>query len=151
MTTLYRASVALLMPLLLGASGCRSTATPDETPTGPGDRACTMEFRTYGVTLLGASGQPVTDARVEMRRANGTSILCRFDSDRDCLRPGDVRGYGAPGTYTIMTDGVPVNTAGETFTANLTADGRTAVGTYRFSHDGCHVRKLSGPDTLSLR
>lgn len=146
------ADMRRLLPLLpLVLSACRS-ATPPEAGEGPGQRACTMEFRTYGTTLVDAQARPVTGARVDVRRADGTSILCRSDDARGCLRPADVTGYGAPGTYTLMTDGVQVSTAGETFAAMLTApDGRAAAGTFRFSNDGCHVRKLSGPDTLRLR
>ncbi len=118
---------------------------------GGGARACTMEFRTYGTRLLDAAGQPVPNATVDVKRTNGTSILCRAEGERGCLPPRDVTSYGGPGLYTIISDAVTVSSAGETFTANLTApDGRAIAGTFGFSNDGCHVRKLAGPDTLRL-
>ena len=145
-----------LAALVATAAGCRTSRPAAETPPdlGSGGMACTMEFRTYGVTLVDAAGRLVPGAAVDVRRSDGSTLRCATDDERGCLRPDAAIPSAdppeVPGPYhVIMTDGVRVAPAGETFTVNARAPGGEAVAaTYRFRFDGCHVRKVAGADTL---
>lgn len=109
-----------------------------------------MEFRSYAVRVQTASGQPVTDARLAIRRSDGSDLACTADSQEGCIAPrGDAPG-GSLSSYTIMTDGVPVSRSGENITVTASSGGQSVASVFRFQHDGCHVRKVSGPDVLTL-
>lgn len=128
----------LIAPALLLATGCASRRAA--TPEPPGQRVCTMDFRSVGVTLVDGTERPVEDARVEVRRASGEIVT----TDGALGRP-------SMGRYVIADDGTRVVPSGETFTVNASRDGRAVAGVYRIGHDGCHITKLSGADTLRLR
>lgn len=146
------AAMRRLLPLLVLVSGCRLfwNGDSDEPP-----RACTMEFRMFDVTVLDASGAPVQNARIDVRRgASGASIVCPDASEQaGCVVPGSGAGFDGQGNgrYLVMSDGVEVQRGGERFTVQAARDGQQAEAVLGFRHDGCHVQKTAGPDTLTLR
>lgn len=143
--------LAAVLPLALAACAPRTVPVEAPAPAIPdGERMCTMEFRTYSVRVESPRSTPVSDVRLDVRRADGTSLVCSAEGQTGCV---NVREYAAPESpnhFTIMTDGVPIARGGENITVNATANGRTVAGIFRFEHDGCHVRKVSGPDVLTL-
>lgn len=146
--------LCLLIALL--AAGCQPAA---ETP----GRVCTMEFRTIGLTVVDSLNAPVAEADVDViRTATGRSIVCTGEQQYGCVVPGDGRGHRAAsndgvlsvwgaGLYEVMHDGVSVRGGGEMFRVEVGKGAARASEQLLFAHDGCHVRKLSGPDTLRLR
>ena len=136
-----RLAPLLAAALALAATGCRTprAAAPDP---DAGQRMCTMDFRSVGFTLVDAAGRPVPGARVDVRRTDGSLV----ETDESTTPPG-----GVGGRYTVADDGTRVVPSGETLTVNAARDGRAIAATYRIGHDGCHVTKISGADTLRLR
>jgi hypothetical protein len=53
----------------------------------------------------------------------------------------------------IFSDAVrdSVLPAGDAVVVVVAAAGHVGRGQYRFGSDGCHVRKLAGPDTLTIQ
>lgn len=109
-----------------------------------------MEYRSFAVRVQTAAGQPVTDARLAVRRADGTNLVCTGAEENGCVAPRGSAPGGALSSYVVMTDGVPIARAGENITVTATSDGQSVAGVFRFQHDGCHVAKVSGPDVLTL-
>lgn len=101
-----------------------------------------MEFRAITFTLVDPFDRPVPGARVEVRRTSGDVI----ETDRGIPDP-----TMQSAVYAIADDGTRVVPSGETVTVNASKDGRAVAGVYRLGHDGCHITKLAGADTLRLR
>jgi hypothetical protein len=104
---------------------------------------CTTEFAAVTVTVVDASGAPVLDATV-------TSTLVRTG---ETLEPIWL-GLPTPGTYVIVDDGSrdKLRTSGDTVavTAQRNAGPSTAATYFIDVPGGCHVHKVTGPDTLSV-
>jgi hypothetical protein len=120
----------LLLPLLL------AVACDDD------DRAaCTEEFRTATVFVMDASNQPVTDATVQTFHVR-TGDLVPITSIIDLIA----------GSYVILDDNatrlIPSGVEQFRVTASRSS-GATVEALYEFSApQGCHIEKVSGPDTL---
>jgi hypothetical protein len=120
----------LLLPLV-----ALSCATPPA-------QVCTQEFRFATVTAIDANSALVTDgtvSTVHVRTGRAVPITSIVDL--------------VPGTYLVLDDGaVPLfrGEGEEGFRLTLTRPGQTPVAaTYRFdAPGGCHIQKVSGPDTL---
>lgn len=120
----------LLLSLLLGAA-----CGDDED-----GEACTLEFRTAAVFVEDGGGEPVTDATVQTFLVR-TGALVPVTSIIDLM----------PGSYLILDDGatslVPSGT--EQFRVTVARGGATIEALYDFGTErGCHIMKVSGPDTL---
>lgn len=126
---------SLWMGFLMAALG----SACDGDDSGP--CACTEEFRTYAVTVLDRAGHPAAEVEVAVVR----------------VRDGAVLPYGQPlsaGTYRIMDDGFTDEIArDESFAVGGRLGTETFDASYRFGTDDCrcHVLKLAGPDTVTLR
>lgn len=102
--------------------------------------ACTQEFRTATVFVVDASDQPVTGATVRTFLVR-TGELVPVTSIVDLM----------PGSYLILDDMatslIPSGT--EQFRVTVTRGGATVEAPYVFgTEQGCHIVKVSGPDTL---
>jgi len=103
--------------------------------------ACTEEFRTATVFVEDEREQPVTDAIVQTFLVR-TGELVPVTSILDLM----------PGSYLILDDGatslIPSGT--EQFRVTVTRGGAAPVeALYVFeAPQGCHIVKVSGPDTL---
>ncbi len=130
---------AVLLMLALLAAGCRrDQATPV---------ACTMEFRTLGITVVDTAGAPIVGAEIDVvRRATGASIICKDGEEGGCVQPA----AGADGRYETVHDGVPVAEGGEAFRVSAQRDSARAEAELTVGFDGCHIYKVEGPDTLRL-
>jgi len=120
----------LLLPLLLAA------ACDDD------DRAaCTEEFRTATVFVMDTSNQPVTDATVQTFHVR-TGELVPITSIIDLIA----------GAYVILDDNATrlIPSGAEQFRVTASRSSGAAVeALYEFSApQGCHIEKVSGPDTL---
>lgn len=128
-----RTTTALCLLALSGLASC-----DEQTPV-----ACTSIFAASTVTLLDHTGAPVTDAVV-------TSILARTG---DTLFP--ISSAGTPGgTYILIDDGSrgQLRHQGDDIVVHASRDSLARISAlYEFDvPGGCHVHKVSGPDTLSL-
>jgi hypothetical protein len=107
--------------------------------------ACTDEFRAITITIVNTVGAPVPDATV-------TSTVLPTP-----LHPGSpltpVSSGGSPsGTYVIVDDlsRSAIRESGDSVrvTAQLDAGPLTTATYFINVPSGCHVNKVSGPDTL---
>ena len=121
----------LLCSLLLGVA-----CDDDDDHAG-----CTQEFRTATVFLKDANDQPVTDATVQTFHVR-TGALVPVTSLVDLIA-----GY-----YAILDDGATrlIPSGVEPFRVAASRGGGMPVeALYEFSApNGCHIEKVSGPDTL---
>jgi hypothetical protein len=104
--------------------------------------ACTALFATVGVTVVDGAGQPVPDASV-------TATLLRTG---EVLVPTTLM-LPVPGNYILVDDGSTnaIRRAGESVQARVSRGTQSATVDYVISvPDGCHVNKVSGPDTVTL-
>ena len=124
----------LLLVPLLAAGAC----------DGDDDRgACTDEFRTATVYLKDANDAPANDVTVATYLVR-TGELVPITSLADL----------APGNRVVLDDGaVPlIEGASEEFRLEVRREGAAPLDVlYRFSApSGCHIEKVSGPDTVEV-
>lgn len=104
---------------------------------------CTMEFRAETITLLDMSGAPVPDAAV-------VSTLLRTG---EVLSPTSLALH-AEGTYIIVDDGSREKLRSTGDSVRVVAQRGSALpvtATYLIDvPGGCHIHKVSGPDTLTM-
>lgn len=126
-----KARAWLLLPLLLAAA-CNDD---DE------QAACTEEFRTATVFVADANAQPVTDATVR-------TYLVRTGEPVPVTSIIDL----IPGYYVILDDNATrlIPSGVEQFRVTASRGGGPATeAIYGFgAPQGCHIEKVSGPDTL---
>lgn len=127
---MYGFRLMLTTSLCAALSGCSTDAVP---------LVCTTVFVTIPATVVNGAGQPI----------GGVSVVDTV------LRTGavlDATGGASTslGTVIIFSDAFlnAVAPAGDDVIVVATANGHTGSANYRFGSDGCHVRKLAGPDTL---
>ena len=133
---------ALLFALPLLLAGC-SVFEGDEHP-----RACTDQYVSYTVDVRLPDGAP----------ADSVSITAENERTGQVYGPcngiiADGVGCGESGTYTVYTDAQESATsrAGDDVTVRGTRGDLAFEAAFRFRTDGCHVDKLAGPDTVTLR
>lgn len=143
MRRLLRALPLVALPLLAGCSLYPGNTDEPE--------VCTAVFATHPVLVTDAAGAPVIDAAVDVFRVStGQSIFCTSDAQRGCVHRRTWSMDGRDGRYVVMDDGVAMSRGGEDFRVVATRGASKAEALLRFRHDGCHVEKLAGPNTLVL-
>ena len=121
--------------MLLSIAGCAG----DSMPGG----ACTASFATVGVTVVDGRGQPVSGASV-------TATLVRTG---ETLVPTTLM-LTAPGTYILVDDGSThlIRRSGDAVQANISKGAQSVTAEYVLAvADGCHINKVSGPDSVTLQ
>jgi hypothetical protein len=125
-------------PALLALAAALVACDGDD--AGP---ACTEEFRTAAVTVVDGDGTPASDATVRtflVRTGEAVAVTSILDL--------------IPGSYLILDDGAVPLIEGDDEAFRVTAErptGNAVEATYRFAAPGgCHIEKLSGPDTLQV-
>lgn len=140
-----RSIVALIAAIaILGLSNCQDGPLG---PRRPGPCLCTTEFAQIVITILDWGGQPIPDLRLE-------SVMVRTGETLDpALLPYDP----VTGTYTIFNDSFKglvhplLRETGEELRVTGRLDTLVFSETFLVGVPGecaCHVRKLSGPDTI---
>jgi hypothetical protein len=130
-----RAAVVATLSAVAGLQACSDGAM--------GGGACTAVFASIPVTLIDGAGQPVEHATV-------TAVLVRTGQT---LTPTGLL-LNIPGTYTLVDDGSTgvIRQSGDPVQAHVTKGTQSQTVDYVFSvPDGCHVSKVSGPDTVTLQ
>jgi len=96
---------------------------------------CTAEFRGLPLTIVSESGTPVTDATVTTRLTRNNQVL-------------QTTGDSPTGWYVILTDSSAgrLRSGGDSVSAAVSASIDTVLP-FVIS-GGCHIAKLSGPDSL---
>ena len=120
--------------MLLGVAACGDDGMP-------GGGACTASFAMIGVTVVDGSGQPVPDASV-------TATLVRTGQ---VLVPTTLM-LPTPGTYVLVDDGSTqlLRRSGDAVQARISKGALAVVADYVVAADGCHISKVSGPDSVTL-
>jgi hypothetical protein len=111
---------------------------------GREEKACTALFASYGVTVRDTLNKP----------ASLSSHYTQISATGEKLFPATDSFQRAEGFYTVITDleirklsqrGTEVRFIG-------LADSVEAVNIkYIFGHDGCHIRILEGPSTVTVK
>jgi hypothetical protein len=121
--------------MLLSAAGCAD----DSTPGG----VCTASFATVPVTVVDGQGQPAAEA----------SVTARLVRTGQTLVPTTLM-LTVPGTYTLVDDGSThlIRHSGDAVQASISKGSQSVTADYVFAvADGCHISKVAGPDTVTLR
>lgn len=103
---------------------------------------CTEMFATIPVTIVDAAGQPVEAATL-------TTVLVRTGQ---VLVPTTLM-LSVPGTYTLADDGSTsfIRRSGDAVQAHITKGEAAITVDYVLAVEGgCHISKISGPDTVTL-
>ena len=121
----------LLAVIGLGAavSGCGTDAL-----------VCTAVFVAIPATVVNGAGQALSGVSVTdtVRR---TGAVLNVTNGSSALSPGTVVIFSDVFLNAIMP-------LGDEVIVVAAVGGHTGNAAYRFGSDGCHVRKLAGPDTL---
>jgi hypothetical protein len=127
---MHRFQQLWIVGLVIALVGCE---------TGPS--ICTASFAMITATIVDGNGQTVTGVSVRDTVGRTGRIL-----DVQQENPGTFD----PGIAIIFTDAfiTAIRRGGDDVTTVVTADGLIGSAEYRFGSDGCHVRKLGGPDTI---
>ncbi|MDZ7773265.1 MAG: hypothetical protein U5K31_11095 [Balneolaceae bacterium] len=133
--------IAMLTLLLAGLlfQSCLESHSPP---------VCTLQFEVHQVTVLNAEGEAADSVQIQItNQENGESF-------RPCERESyDCPVEGFEGRYTIIHDGYFEHSEeGKEFNLRVTGqkDEMSFQADYTFRNDGCHIRKVAGPDSVSL-
>ena len=121
--------------ILLATAGCADNSMPGG--------ACTASFATVTLTVVDGQGQPVAEA----------SVTARLVRTGQTLVPTTLMLMG-PGTYTLVDDGSThlIRHSGDAVQASISKGSQSVTADYVFAvADGCHISKVAGPDTVTLR
>lgn len=132
------------IPLILMAAGlflqsCSQSTSP---------RVCTLQFVVHQVTVLSAEGEPADSVDINITDRNTGETFNPCESEVfDCA------GEGFEGNYTLIHDGYSDESEeGREF--NLRVKGQKDQASFEadftFRNDGCHIRKVAGPDSVTL-
>jgi hypothetical protein len=122
-----------LLAIIVAASGCSSDS----------QAACTTLFATSGVVVLDSVGAPVSGIVVTdtVVRTGHSLVIAQFPT-------GILDGHA-----TVFTDAEQgdVLASGDAVVATGTLGVRSFRASFVFGSDGCHLQKISGPDTVVVR
>lgn len=110
---------------------------------GDGARVCTASFAFITSVAVDGAGLPVSNLVV-------TDTVVRTGKGFDVAQNGF---FNAAGVFVVFSDSylADVHEAGDAVRVSGTSGGKGFSATYEFGSDGCHVRKVSGPDTVVVR
>lgn len=123
-------------------SGCLVLAVTIAACSGPGtDGVCTASFAYLTVHAIDGTGQPVSGLAI---RDSVLRTHQAFDVIDQSL------AQFVPGTAVLLTDSniAAVREAGDSVHVTGMTAGESFTANYIFGSDGCHVRKIAGPDTV---
>ncbi len=103
---------------------------------------CTQVFVMYTVTVLDAIGSPVDSVKIKVTGSSGYI----YELDDEII-------LGFPGTYVIMSDKYQQKLSGRIEDVSVigTKGTLTFKENYIFSADECHIFKISGKDTVTIK
>ena len=109
--------------------------------SGGSDGACTASFAIHTVRIEDGAGSPVSGASV-------TAVLARTG---EVLQPTTL-SLMTEGVYVVVDDGSThlIRRQGDQVDVRVTSGSASRDLGYVFATDGCHVNKVSGPDTVTL-
>ncbi len=108
-----------------------------------GPQVCTREYVTYTVRVVDASGDLLADLTTRsVVEPSGVELVTAQDANT-----------GQVGVYPVASDahGRLISRSGTTVRFEATGDGLSAEASFVFDTDGCHVRKVSGPQEIVAR
>lgn len=117
-----------------------------QSPSSP--RVCTAQFVVHQVNVLNAEGEPADSVDINITNRDTGEAFNPCESEAfDCA------GEGFEGYYTLIHDGYfEESEEGRIFRLRVTGQKNLASfeADYTFRNDGCHIRKVSGPDSVTL-
>ena len=137
MNTIKRFMVLMLIAAVrLRAQGATTAKMPS------GEKICDMSAWVVAIRLVDASGAPVSDASIAVRRRSTGAMLPRAES------------MGGSGDYRILEGGdLPdLRAAGERFDVTFRKGTRSRTVRLRIGQDstGCRIALLAGPTKVQL-
>lgn len=131
--------VAAILLATIGLSACSHKLNNDGCPP----QMCTMEFATIGINITDKAGNPVNAKEVRVVNLRTNKVIV----------PQGLNGSDAAvGSYVVVTDSnkKDISTNGDDIKVTATAaDGKTATATLKIIGScNCHVKKISGPETI---
>lgn len=131
-----------LWSLMLILAFMFASCTSDNT----GERICTEEFVVHTITVLQPDGQPADSVSINVRNKESGDLydVCQNDL---------CNANGQQGQYVIFHDSFQgeISKEQENIVVSGTKDSLSFTEDYSFYDDGCHVRKIAGPDTVNLQ
>lgn len=111
---------------------------------------CSLEFRSFNVTVLTPEGERADAVDISVIIGDSSESLdpCTEVYNDSCSLEGD------NGLYVIFHDGFKEQIAkGKNVLVTVRGvRGETSFSQeYIFTNDGCHIRKVEGPDTITLQ
>lgn len=129
----------LLLAAGLYLQSCSQSTSP---------RVCTAEFVVHRVTVLGTGGEPADSVDVDITDRDTGDAFDPCESEAfDCTADG------FEGNYILIHDGYfEESEEGREFRLHVTGQKNQASfeADYTFRNDGCHIRKVAGPDSVQL-
>jgi hypothetical protein len=107
--------------------------------------ACAEDIETITATVVNQVGQPLAGLEVTATvRRTGTVLTLTQSPVQELPSAG--------GSVMVFSDEFQRNIrpGGEDVSVVVTAGGHSGSGLFRFGSNGCHVQKLSGPDSLTV-
>jgi hypothetical protein len=139
MKTLNTLKLAVVFFATIALAACSQKLKSDGCPP----QMCTMEFATVGVKFTDKAGTPVNvkEVKVENTRTNKT-IVAQSTTGAD----------NPAGNYVVVTDSnkKEISSNGDDIKITATtADGKTVSATMKIIGGcNCHVKRISGPETI---
>jgi hypothetical protein len=125
--------------LLAFSTGAGAACTP---PTDQSNCVCTEEFRFLIITVRDGSGQPVTGVSITVTQVRTGQVLAVQ------------QGVPTAGTYVILDDSFKSQISSSAETIHVVGQKGTSSFAVDYSVQvdscGCHVSKVSGPDSVTL-
>ncbi len=110
---------------------------------------CTAEFRAYSITVLTPVGQPADSVNIDVfNQASGKKYpVC----NTDIFNPENCN-IGRESRYVIFHDAFDsISAEGEAIVVKGNKGNLSFRDSYIFRYDGCHIRYVSGPDTVYIQ
>lgn len=107
---------------------------------------CTEQLVGLSVAVVNGVGQPLDGLSVTATVHRTGAVLDLTSASPPAALPAE----GGPAM--VFSDDFieAVRRGGDEVVVTVMAGGHTATGLYRFGSDGCHVRKIAGPDSLVM-
>lgn len=108
-----------------------------------GGKVCTASFAFITAVAVDGAGQPVSNLLV-------TDTVVRTGKGFDVLQNGFLN---AAGVFVLFSDNQigEVRESGDAVRVSGTNGSKSFSTLYQFGSDGCHVKKISGPDTVVVQ
>lgn len=109
-------------------------------------KVCTQQFAIHNLTVLTPDGEPADSVQITVSNKATGNIYDVCDSSL-------CEETATDGVYVIFHDGFfgKIDSDGEKIVVHGEKGGRSFTEQFIFGDDGCHIRKVAGPDSVYLQ